>query len=358
MVVHLLLAGYKSAYTKKFLEFLAENFPKNEHVVVAFGRNCSQRINKTNTDIKVLCVDSLRKLPTYFRLVKQARLIIAHSLFFTRGLMLLFTKPSVLRKTIWILWGGDLYNYWVKEHHNPKEKIIEFVKSVVIKKIKGVGCLVKEDYEFLKTKYATSARYFYVFYPNPVDFSLLDSVRNMASLSSSSKKKCLIGNSATETNKHLEILQALSKLKEEDFEIICPLSYGDKRYAEKIIEMGQRIFGTRFVPLTQFLSPDEYAKILASVDAAIFNHNRQQGLGNILALLYLGKKVYTRSDIPTWGFFQRLGITVYDTKEFLQKPDNSIFDFDERIGRRNSEIIAREFSEERCVEVWRNLFSN
>lgn len=341
---------------KKILEFLTKHFPKNEHVFVVWGRNPSRCITTMNTDGKMLYIDSVKKLSQYFRLVKQAKLILVHSLFSLRGMALLFIKPMMLRKTIWILWGGDLYNYWLKEHHSLREKITEVVKSTIIKKIKGVACLVREDYEFLRTKYETSAHYFYIFYPNPVDFSLLDSTRNTASLASSGKKKCLIGNSATETNRHLEILQALSKLKEQDFEIICPLSYGDKRYAEKVVEVGQSMFGTRFIPLTQFLSPDEYAKILASVDTAIFNHNRQQGLGNILALLYLGKKVYIRSDVSTWKFFQRFGITVYDTREFLQKPDSSIFNFDEQIGKRNSEVIAKEFSEEKAVELWRKIF--
>lgn len=54
---------------------------------------------------------------------------------------------------------------------------------------------------------------------------------------------------------------------------------------------GINLFGDNFILLTEFLSPEEYAKILANVDVAIFAHRRQQALGNILALIYIGKKV-------------------------------------------------------------------
>ena len=37
----------------------------------------------------------------------------------------------------------------------------------------------------------------------------------------------LIGNSATETNNHIEVLDLLSKFKNEDIKIYVPLSYGD-----------------------------------------------------------------------------------------------------------------------------------
>ena len=35
-----------------------------------------------------------------------------------------------------------------------------------------------------------------------------------------------------------------------------------------------------------------YISFLGSIDIGIFNNNRQQGMGNITNLLYLGKKVY------------------------------------------------------------------
>ena len=38
----------------------------------------------------------------------------------------------------------------------------------------------------------------------------------------------------------------------------------------------------------------DYLKILGKIDIAIFNHERQQAVGNITSLLGLGKKVYIK----------------------------------------------------------------
>ncbi len=266
----------------------------------------------------------------------------------------LVNNRALLRKSIWIAWGGDLYNFWTKDKYSSLELLHEFFKTEIIKDIMGVASLVKEDYVYVTEKYQTKARYYYAFYPNPVDFFLLDHAGDHAK--EPSRERILVGNSATWTNNHFDVLEAISKVGKASFQILCPLSYGDPEYAKKVIEFGRKLFGDRFIPLTQFLSPEEYAKVLASVDVGIFNHNRQQGLGNILALLYLGKKVYIRDDVTAWKFFERYGIKVYNTKELISNPDSSIFDFDESIGRKNREIVAREFSEERAVELWKKVF--
>ena len=40
---------------------------------------------------------------------------------------------------------------------------------------------------------------------------------------------------------------------------------------------------------------NQYLEFLGKIDIAIFNHRRQQGFGNAITLLGLGKKVYLNS---------------------------------------------------------------
>ncbi len=42
-----------------------------------------------------------------------------------------------------------------------------------------------------------------------------------------------MGNSANPTNNHIEVLNKLLKFKDEDIEIIAPLSYGEKSGLKK-----------------------------------------------------------------------------------------------------------------------------
>jgi len=50
----------------------------------------------------------------------------------------------------------------------------------------------------------------------------------------------------------------------------------------------------------EFLEREKYFQLLSNIDIVVFAHNRQQAVGNIVPLLYAGKKIYIRSDISTW----------------------------------------------------------
>lgn len=63
------------------------------------------------------------------------------------------------------------------------------------------------------------------------------------------------------------------------------------------------MFGDRFIPIFDYLTPADYARLLNSVHVAVFNFNRQQGTGNIEILGYLGKKIYIRSDTTLWEHY-------------------------------------------------------
>lgn len=43
-------------------------------------------------------------------------------------------------------------------------------------------------------------------------------------------------------------------------------------------------------PIVDFMDFNEYINFLSTIDIAIFNHKRQQGMGNIITLLGMGKK--------------------------------------------------------------------
>jgi len=129
-------------------------------------------------------------------------------------------------------------------------------------------------------------------------------------------KTILLGNAATPTNHHMESFQILEKYKEQDIRIITPLSYGDKEYGWQIAKAGKEIFGDTFVPLWDFLPIHAYKRLLNDVDIALFNHSRQQAMGNTITLLGLGKKVYIRKNTGVWDTLTNMGIQVFDVEHF------------------------------------------
>ncbi len=63
-------------------------------------------------------------------------------------------------------------------------------------------------------------------------------------------------------------------------------------YKQEIINIGDKLFSNQFYPIIELMEYNDYLSFLNSVDIAIFNHNRQQAVGNIILLLSMGKTIY------------------------------------------------------------------
>ena len=208
------------------------------------------------------------------------------------------------------------------------------------------------DYGLAKKWYRTKAKGYQGMYINPVNLEMLDN------LEKKEKKEIIIqvGNSADPSNNYEEVFELIEKFKGENIKIIVPLSYGNKEYAKKINQLGQEIFGNKFEGLMKFMKPEEYTQHLSSVDILIFNHKRQQGLGNIYALAYLEKKIYIRDDISSWNFLKKdLGFEINSTNKI------KIMDFKEFIfvnGEKSNKTMALNtvYSEIYIKNLWNKIF--
>jgi dTDP-N-acetylfucosamine:lipid II N-acetylfucosaminyltransferase len=130
------------------------------------------------------------------------------------------------------------------------------------------------------------------------------------SMSHPDARDILVGNSASVTNNHLEIFAQLSRSNIGDRRVVVPLSYGDPWYRDKVCDHGRRTFGSRFRPLIDFLPLDEYQKLLRECSVAIFNHFRQQALGNIVELMSAGTKVLMNPRSPIYQMLRARGALI------------------------------------------------
>lgn len=103
------------------------------------------------------------------------------------------------------------------------------------------------------------------------------------------------------------------------------------------------LFGDKYEALTEHLLYDDYIDFLGKIDIAIFNHKRQQAMGNTISLLGLGKKVYMRSDVTQWAFFKIYGIKVYDIDQL------EITTIPEKHLMANKAKVKNLFSEQRLI---------
>jgi len=128
----------------------------------------------------------------------------------------------------------------------------------------------------------------------------------------------LVGNNAYFENNHLEVFETLKSnvdLKGKD--IFVPLSYGSSSYKEKLINIGKTMFGTQFVPLTDFVEKKEYIKLLQSCGYVFMNHIRQQALANICIMMLKGARIYMNSASPLYRWFLDRG-AVIDSMETIE----------------------------------------
>ncbi|MHC3994860.1 TDP-N-acetylfucosamine:lipid II N-acetylfucosaminyltransferase family protein [Thiomicrolovo sp. ZZH C-3] len=300
-------------FIASFITFIHTQFNPDEHLFIILG-GVSQEKHPVPDHPNVIVIKSMNSPLRYFSAVKQlkpyfeqAEKVIIHSLLIRGIIDFFFYNLRFCTKAYWVVWGGDLYDYPAKKK-KLKRQFYLYKKRQVIKRIAGLITYIRGDYELARRWYGAEGSYHECLMYQSNTYKAIP-------LPETEKEEiCIqVGNSANPTNNHLEILQKLRPYADEKIKIICPLSYGSKQHAKKVAATGKAWFGDKFQPLMTFLPYEEYLNSLAEIDIAVFNHKRQQAMGNIITLLGLGKKVYLRSDISTWGLFEEKGVQLFDS---------------------------------------------
>lgn len=328
-----------------FIKVIKDNFKFSEHeFLLTKGLTDDELIKAENVVLSDSDVKS--KLLYYLRVIikaHQADKIILHGLFDIKLVQILFFMPWLLKKCYWVMWGADLYVHQLGKR-NWKWKIKEFSRGFVIKRLGGLVTYIEGDLQLARKWYGAKGSYIEcLMYPSNLYKELIQP---------KPKKACVniqIGNSADPSNNHIDILKKLLPFKNSNICLYLPLSYGSKEHAEKVIKQGVELFGDKFKPLTELMPFDEYRTFLASVDIAIFNHKRQQAMGNTITLLGLGKTVYIRSDTTQWQFFENKGINVGNVDQPINL-DSLTTD------SKNIELVKQYFSEENYLKQLTALF--
>ena len=282
--------------------------------------------------------------------MNRADKIILHGLWDYQVLLLLTAQPWLLQKCYWTIWGGDLYVRHAKTKVGVsiwRQHVGEAIRRIVIRRLGHCVTYIKADYELARQWHGAKGQWHdCLIYPSNLYRELPTQNADHVGIN------ILVGNSAYTSNDHKEVLDRLMPYAQENIKIYCPLSYGDEAYAREVSEYGKAMYGSKFVALLKYMPLDEYLQLLAKMDIAIFNHKRQQGMGNITTLLGTGKKVYLRQEVTPYFMFKNLGVQVLPVDEFdLERiaPD---------VSRLNSERIKQYFSSDRLATQWRQIVSS
>lgn len=287
-------------------------------------------------------------------LLKNAEKIIYTGVFSKRTVMLMPSR--LIRKTYFHFWGGDFYCFR-DEDVNVRDRLRRIVCYKQFKKCAGSVFLIDgEDKAFYEITGIKTKKFLA---PMPSDPKNVIDLHNYCKAAQSGEKlRVLLGNSATKENCHKEALEKLSCYKEENLEVICPLSYGDEKYGEEVMICGEEMLGDKFVPVTEFMAKEKYVELLSSCSVGIFNNDRQQAMGNINMLLGLGKKVFLRENTSMWDMYTGSGYAVFNINQVGNQPWNEFIAFDDESQKKNIQICDEIHSVKRVSDRWRTVFED
>lgn len=334
---------HEEKFIEPFIEFIEKSFDASQHNYVI---RRSERFNSKSRENVTFVERELGRFEEFLLYAKhlnRADKIFLHGLFHNSVLLILFVQPWLLKKCYWLIWGGDLYHY-NNRSKRLTSRLVEKIRAFVIRRIGHLITYIKGDYQLVQKWYKSSGKYCEcLMYPSNLYANFEVPPKKGGAIN------ILVGNSADSTNNHVDIFKKLESYKDRDIKIYCPLSYGPQEYAKKIARLGNETFGEKFFPLLDFMPYAQYVDLLGQIDIAIFAHKRQQGMGNTISLLGLGKKVYMRSDVTPWEMFNSLGIKVYDLEKINLDP----------IGREqiiiNKNHVEKFFAETTLVNQWRSI---
>lgn len=320
---------------EKFIDFAIREFNEagdNRHLFIIVGKRKKLKFIKSPLVVFIHPRVFRHLLPILKWRIKS---IFFHSLS-SRSYKNLITRIPVEIPIIWMSWGFDLIEVFDDARNYIKPRTLEIApKNIVLRETETKNLLIKdlsqelfeskkmvERIDFISTvmedeKKIINTKLFskvpkwipwnYFTMENDVISGFEEKVVN--------GNNVLLGNSGNFWNNHLDAFDDLLLFPFHFEKIICPLSYGDLDYRNQVQEIGSEIFGSKFIPLNNFLEYSDYVKNIVSCQYFFINSKRQLGLGNLLLLLYLGSKVILDKNNPVYNFFSKNEIRVFNIEE-------------------------------------------
>ncbi|WP_040551822.1 TDP-N-acetylfucosamine:lipid II N-acetylfucosaminyltransferase [Rheinheimera nanhaiensis] len=286
---------------------------------------------------------------SFYRELRNFDLIVFHSLSIFLYPIILFSSKKT--KLAWLGWGFDYYDYISdnkknfilpatlkikdlihqslqseKADYSPFKKIIKavylmFFEKKAISKFNSFSPVLHSEYQLIEQlKLMHHVPDFCQWnYGSLEDFHAKNILGKTVT-----GNAILIGNSATYTNNHIEAFEtistSLSRINAVR-DVYVPLSYGDESYKDYVVDYGRDFFKHAFKPVLEFMPLDEYSTLLMNCGFVVMNHIRQQALGNIIMMVYLGARVFLREDNPLYDYFVGIGAVVNKISDLESHPE-------------------------------------
>lgn len=313
-------------------KFYDKFFNNGEHVIcyVNFENNKSMIIDTLSIPQLEIYLENgtyykkpirkIQEIKKFAEMVNDYDYIVLHSFFINDRWNLYLLLSGNYSKVIWIEWGYDLYNWSERQPHSIRERIVRRWQRKIREKCNTfVGIFPPDCDKYLELFPDSTARICYAPYcgatiPEEYKYYSADS-RLEKTLEENDTVWIQIGHSAVETIDHFQALKLLEKFKDENIQLLIPLSYGNQKLADEVQSYAENVFGEKALCLRNFIPANEYFELLKRVDIAIFPTQRQIALGNIYRLVFRNAKLYLSENTVLFNYFQEKGVPIRAVEE-------------------------------------------
>lgn len=388
-----------------YLSMIEHYFDENDHrYLIAselVGDDSALLLFKNVINFPDLGKGKIRKFLRIRKEFAQADRIVFHS-FPTdkKWLLVSFLLRKYLSKAVWIMWGIDLYNYKssapgllgkIEDYMGITcRKCMRYPVAIaetdieVYNKTFGSYPVVFAPYGFVNERFLQMDTYMELRgkeiaeYNNQLargetePFDAITYSWNSTAkyhegtvLPFDGRVRIQIGHNGFRFNNHVHTLRLLENImnspESKRLELVLPISYGNNpisnnvSYVRALRNYAEMKYPFNVSFLTKIMPANEYTRFLSTVDIAIFNAERQNGLGNILQLLYMGKKVYMSPNNPLFPYLTSKGFEIHDVNELehisieeLLAPVKTSYP---------NPWIQNAFGMESTAKLWRNVFN-
>ena len=366
-------------YNKTFQRLICEIQSASEHAFIYLNERSYSLVKDENLGKTVLNT-APRTVEVIRDALRIANIVFIHSMDFSNDEIAKLTDDEAGR-CVWSVWGPDLYkNNALKARKNWIYEILRFwyrllryrhictakniqrqilAAEAKINKFRAICAGFEGDIAEIKKRFP-DVPVCQALYPSELFLHDIDSWKKEIEKNTEhhQKVRILLGHCAAPVLKHEKWLKILSAVKD-SVEIYLPLNYGDARYAQKIEEQAKRIFGTSAFCYRNSLSAKDYfVQVLGKVDIAIFDVEIQNGYGNALLLMYLGKKVYYPENSVMYRGLSQNGAAVFKT-ESIESIDEKIWQPSPRTSENTSgniEFCKYRLDKNTYIEQWNSVF--
>ncbi len=376
---------------EKFIDHVIYVFEKvspENNIYLLPNNNKDLKYVKSKNKNLINTTENSSKYKTIINSINTFDGIIIHNLYdeYKKKILLLIKEKKQKIYVHWMSWGTDLY--FIPQLSSkliaPVTKKIVFNKNIpisllriqnliqdftpmlwdryslfqgntkgyynyknIISTISSFSTIIPSEIQLIQ-KYFNLAPEQYV----PFKYEIIDNRNEVYSNEICINNNFLVGNSATVTNNHLDAFGLINKWALSNSKVIVPLSYGDNNYANIVINKGTKLFGNNFIPINDFLSKNEFNKLLNNCGNVIMNHHRQQALGTIIISLWKGARVYLDHHNPLNDFFRNNGIKTFLLKDI--KNINHLPEFSE-LANINRPKLLNLFNEKNVLSETKSL---